>query len=223
MPGIYSNHINIIRAETVCRRSRDFDAGILNAAKAQGRASNGRALLVVHPRFAEPLLTDPILERTDPYLFQQIMLKDYDAYFDLLGKCIKSVKMLPFVLAGSKSFDTVHGWLSGLGLNKNVFIQSTVKEYDPTPSFGFAGKKYSWRILAETLQEMEINKVFLTGELAYYTRGKETMGCVYITQNELWPYFQDRIKVLRYLTFPGLFGSLPCTRHPVLAGHQDIR
>jgi hypothetical protein len=196
---------------------------MLNAAKAQGSASNGRAMLIIHPFFTKDLGIDYFIDEKDPYLFRQIMLKDYDAYVNRLGRCLKSAKMLPFVLVGKKLHDEVFGWLNRLGLDKNVFIQQTVKNNDPTPGFGFADRSYSWRILAETLQDMEISKVFLTGELAYYIRGKETMGCVYIAQDELWPYFQDRIKVLRYLTFPGLYESLPYPRHPVLAGHQDNR
>jgi hypothetical protein len=174
---------------------------MLKAAKAQGRASNGRAMLIIHPFFTN----SKGIDEKEPYLFRQSMLKDYDAYVDRLGRCLKSAKMLPFVLVGEKLHDKAFGWLNGLGLDRNVFIQCTVKENDPTPGFGFADRSFSWRILAETLQEMEISKVFLTGELAYYEKAKEKAGCVYIVQRELWPFFPGRVQVLRYLTFPGLY------------------
>jgi len=158
-------------------------------------------MLLVHPLFSECFSADESLERTDPYLFRQIMVKDYDEYAGHLGRFIKATKMMPFVLSGENSYVKASGWLNRIILNKDVYMAESGSK-DPTPIFSFDSVLSPWYVLADMMKDIGILNVFLAGELAYIEKA-ENKGCVFSVQQQLSPYIPA--KILPHLTFPGIY------------------
>jgi len=191
----------IFRLESICSRSRHFDAGVLKAARSQGLAAKGRAMLLVHPLFSEYISADESLETRQHNLFRQIAAKDFDAHVIRLGRILKTTTMVPFVLADENSYDKASGWLNGMNLNKHVYMAETGSK-DPTPIFSFDSAMSPWYVLAGMMKDIGISRVFLAGELAYIEKG-ENKGCVFSVQEQLSPHIP--VKVLHRLTFPGIY------------------
>ena len=186
---------------SICSRSKHFNTAAFEAARIRVLAGKGKALVIVHPLFSESFSSDESIERTAPYLFRQIMGKDYDQYMSRLGRAIKSTSMLPIVLAEKNSYEKARSWLNGMGSDKHIFMAGTISK-DPTPEFSFDTVLSPWSILAEALKELGVSKVFLAGELAYSNNSGNT-GCVFFARQYLSPYFP--VKVLSRLTFPGIY------------------
>jgi hypothetical protein len=175
----------------------------MNALRSQALAAKGKAMLVVHPLSSESFSSDESLERTDPWLFRQIMAKDFDAYAARLGRVLKTTSMVPFVLSGENTYDKASGWLNGMRLDKHIFIAETDSK-DPTPLFSFYSEMSPWDVLAGMMKDVGISNVFIAGELAYFKNDKN-VGCVFSVREQLSPHIP--VKILHHLTFPGIYSD----------------